>query len=102
MPATNPWLYTLQFKSDGTFAAKADCNQIAGTYVVGAGGTLTITIGPSAIVPCAPGSRSDLYVYALGEAMSYATAADKLTITLTDGGNLGFTSSTAPAPSAAP
>jgi heat shock protein HslJ len=100
VPATNPPLYAIQFNADGTFGAKADCNQIAGTYVSEPGGTLTLTIGPSSLVACAPGSLGDLYVFAMSQAASYATAADNLTITLTGGGTLVYTTSAAP--SAAP
>ena len=30
MPAADQANYTIEFKADGTFAAKADCNQVVG------------------------------------------------------------------------
>ena len=32
VPAADQANYTIEFKSDGTFNAKADCNQLSGTY----------------------------------------------------------------------
>jgi heat shock protein HslJ len=96
VPATNPPLYTIEFKSDGTFAAKADCNQIAGTYTTDPSGGLTLTIGPSTIVACGPESRGDLYVFALSESKSYVATTTGLTITLADGGTLVYTTAVPP------
>jgi heat shock protein HslJ len=82
--------YTVEFKTDGTFAAKADCNQVAGTYTATASGGLTIAIGPTTMAACADGSLSDLYVLGLGNAASYAIANNQLTITLADQGTLVY------------
>ena len=46
--------------------------------------------GQSSIVPCGEGSLGDLYVLALTDSGSYAIADGALTITLSDGGTLGF------------
>ena len=46
--------------------------------------------GPSTIVPCGDGSHGDLYVLALTNSASYAIASGGLTITLDDGGTLGY------------
>jgi hypothetical protein len=46
--------------------------------------------GPSTIVACGEGSLGDLYVLALTDSASYAIADGALTITLSDGGTLGF------------
>ena len=90
VPAAEQANYTLEFKADGTFAAKADCNQVAGTYTTTSAGGLSIAVGPSTMAACADGSLSDLYILGLGNAASYAIASDQLTITLVDGGTLVF------------
>ena len=87
--ATQP-NYTIAFKTDGTFGAKADCNTVQGGYVAGADGSLALTLGPTTIVACPEGSLSDLYLIALGKTASYAIAGGQLTITLTDGGTLVY------------
>ncbi len=82
--------YTVEFKNDGTFAAKADCNQVIGSWTATASGGLTVTPGPSTIVACADGSLSDLYVLGLSNAASYAVANAQLTITTADQGTLVY------------
>ncbi len=90
VPAAEQANYTLEFKADGNLAAKADCNQVAGTYTTTSAGGLSIAVGPSTMAACADGSLSDLYILGLGNAASYAIASDQLTITLVDGGTLVF------------
>jgi heat shock protein HslJ len=82
--------YTLAFAGAGTFSATADCNTVTGTWTATADGGLTLTPGPSTVVPCPEGSHGDLYVLALTNSASYALAEAGLTITLRDGGRLGF------------
>ena len=82
--------YTVAFAADGTFSATADCNTVNGTWTASAEGGLTIVPGASTIVACEEGSLGDLYVLALTNSASYAIANDGLTITLVDGGTLGF------------
>ena len=84
--------YTIQFNDDGTFAAKADCNQVAGEYTIQGDGILTIKPGPSTLAACPEGSLGDAYVAALAQAGSYTIAENQLTITLLDDGTLTFTS----------
>lgn len=94
IPADQQGKYAITFLADGTFSAKADCNVVAGRYVTAnaaaATGDLTITPGPSTGAACADGSYADLYVIALTKADSFAITSDGLTITLSDGGTLGF------------
>jgi heat shock protein HslJ len=90
VPASEQSKYTIVFNPDGTFNAKADCNMVGGTYVVGASNALTINLGPSTLAMCPEGSLADLYTFALGNALSYAVANDQLTIVLHDGGTLEF------------
>ena len=82
--------YTIEFKSDGNYQAKADCNQVSGAYTTTADGGLTIELGPTTLVACPEGSLSDQYIQALGNASSYAIADSLLTITLKDEGTLVF------------
>ena len=101
IPAADQSRYTIEFKTDGSFAALADCNQVAGTYTT-SGSNMTITPGPSTRMACPDGSYGELYVIALGKAASFAIANDQLTITLSDGGTLTFVVGAAsPSPSAA-
>jgi heat shock protein HslJ len=89
VPAADQANYTIEFKSDGTFSAKADCNQLAGTYTT-SGSSLTIVPGPMTMAACPEGSLSSQYVAALATAASYAIANSQLTITLADGGTLVY------------
>jgi heat shock protein HslJ len=82
--------YTIEFKSDGTFQAKADCNQVSGTYTTTSPGAMAITLGPATLVACPEGSLGSQYVAGLGNAASYAIASGQLTITLKDEGTLVF------------
>ena len=55
------WRYTIDFATDGTFAARADCNQVAGAYELSGDDGITITPGPStlmAICQCSTSSRA--------------------------------------------
>jgi len=90
VPAADQPNYTIEFKSDGTFNAKADCNQLSGSYTTTSSGGLTIVLGPSTLAACPEGSLSSQYVAALGQAASYAIASGQLTITLADGGTLVY------------
>ena len=82
--------YTIEFKSDGSFSAKADCNNVSGTYTTTSSGGLTIVPGPTTLVACPAGSMSSQYIAGLGNAASYAIASGQLTITLKDQGTLVF------------
>ena len=103
VPEADQSKYTIRFLADGTFNAKADCNQIVGTYALyrgdgrtdvplepGAGG-VSILAGPSTLAACPPGSLADLFVVGLGNLSSYTIAANQLTLTLEDLGTLQFT-----------
>src|SRR4051794_38442574 len=90
VPAADQANYTIEFKADGTYNAKADCNNVQGTYTTTPAGGLTIVLGLSTLVACPEGSLSSQYVTGLGNAASYAVAAGQLTITLKDQGTLVF------------
>ena len=86
----DPSSYTIEFKSDGTFQAKADCNTVAGTYTSSASGGLKIYPGPSTLVACDADSMSGLFVEKLGLAISYTFFRSEMTINLSDLGTMTF------------
>jgi heat shock protein HslJ/uncharacterized protein YraI len=56
----DPENYDLVFRADGTYSAKADCNQLAGTYEL-SGSSLTLNPGISSLAACPADSKYDLY-----------------------------------------
>lgn len=56
----NPENYTIEFKDDGTFTGKADCNSISGTYSTESG--FSITLGPSTLAFCGEASLDTVYL----------------------------------------
>ncbi len=87
----DPENYTITFNADGTFAAKADCNQVAGTYTAD-GSNLALVLGPSTLAACAEGSMGGLYVEYLDLIATYAISGDELTATfIDDTGTMTFT-----------
>jgi heat shock protein HslJ len=90
VPEADQVNYNIEFKTDGTFSAKADCNTTSGSYTTTGSGGLTIVPGPTTLVACPEGSLSSQYIAALGNAASYAVTSSQLTITLTDGGTLVY------------
>ena len=90
VPAADQQNYTITFEPNGNFTAKADCNQLAGSYTTTGSGGLTMALGPMTLVACPEGSLADQYVAALGKSESYVVANGQLTITTTDGGTLTF------------
>ena len=85
VPEADQAKYTIEFKSDGNYQAKADCNLTSGTYTTTSDGGLTIEPGPSTLVACSPSSFSDQYLQGLTEASSYVIREGELTLAL-DGG----------------
>jgi len=57
---SDPENYTLILREDGTFSAKADCNQISGTY--SADGGYSFTLGPSTMAFCGEDSQDQQYI----------------------------------------
>ena len=90
VPAADQAKYTIEFKSDGKYQAKADCNQTSGTYTTTSDGGLTIEPGPTTLVACPEGSLSDEYIQGLTNASGYAIVDGQLTIKLKDGWTLVF------------
>ena len=90
IPAAEQPLYTIAFGTDGTFAARADCNSLAGTYTLDRSDGMTITPGPSTLVACPDGSYGSLFAHALATVTTWAIAGADLTLTTTDGGTGTF------------
>ena len=90
VPEADQANYTIEFKSDGNYQAKADCNQTSGTYTTTSDGGLTIEPGPTTLVACPVGSLSEDYIQGLTKASSYAIVDGQLSITLNDGWSLTF------------
>ena len=86
----NPQDYTITFKTDQTFAAKADCNQVSGTWTSTADNGLTITPGPSTLAACGADSLSAMYIAGLGKASAYVIQESKLILTALDAGTMTF------------
>ena len=101
VPPVDSLKYTITFNDDKSFAAKADCNQVAGTYATSGSNGLTITLGPSTLAFCGEGSLDSLYTAALASTESYKVDGNTLTLTLSGGGTLQFASAQ-PSGSAAP
>ena len=84
----NPSLYTVRFGTDGTLAARADCNRCGGPYRV-AGATLTV--GPLActLAACPLPTLGDQVSLALSRVATYVQTPSELVLT-GDGGTLSF------------
>lgn len=86
----SPERYTIQFNDDGTFAAKVDCNQVAGTYTTGDDGAMTIVPGPSTMAACPEDSLADAFLQGLSTTTSYVIADNQLDLTKADEGTMTF------------
>ena len=86
----NPQRYTIEFKANQTFEAKADCNQVSGTWVSTSGDALTITLGPSTAAACGPDSLDKTYIEGLATTTMYVLEEDKLILTQGTEGTMTF------------
>jgi len=73
----DPNRYLIEFLADGHVAVQADCNRVAGTYTVN-GNQLAVTLGPSTLAACPPGSLGDEFVRQLGNIRSYFSKGENL------------------------
>jgi heat shock protein HslJ len=86
----DPAQYTVEFMADGTVAAKADCNNGAGSYTA-AEGSISITIGAMTMALCPPESYSDQFVEYLNAVAVYSFIEGDLLLDLPiDSGTLRF------------
>lgn len=86
----DPENYTIEFKADGTFVAKADCNQVSGTYTTAGNNALAIVPGPSTLAMCPEGSMDSLFIAGLSATRTYAIASSQLVLTRVDDGTMTF------------
>ncbi|HSR46060.1 MAG TPA: META domain-containing protein [Acidimicrobiia bacterium] len=75
----NPESYTLTFQPDGTYAVKADCNQVLGAYTV-QDQVMTISPGPSTLALCDPESLDTMYLDLLSRVTSFSLEGGTLTL----------------------
>jgi heat shock protein HslJ len=86
----DPNKYLIEFLADGHVAIQADCNRVAGTYVAN-GNQLAITLGPSTLAACPPGSLGDEFVKQLGNIGSYLFKNENLILEIKfDSGSMTF------------
>ena len=82
----DPENYTLALFSDGSFAAKADCNNVLGSYQV-EGINITLTLGPTTMAECGEGSLYNQYMSLLGSAINFGARNGALVLGLQDAGS---------------
>jgi heat shock protein HslJ len=86
----DPENYTLVFRSDGTYALKADCNVGSGAYTL-EGNNLKLEPGPMTLAECGPESLFDLYLTTLGNVDSLSVEDGRLVLHLRgNAGNMVF------------
>ena len=87
---SDPGVYHIEFTPQGTVAVRADCNRAAGTYTKEAE-RLAITLGPSTLAACPPGSLGSEYVRQLGMVTSHLFHEGKLVLEFKfDSGTMTF------------
>jgi heat shock protein HslJ len=87
---SDPNQYLIEFLADGHVAVQADCNRVAGTYTVNSN-QLAITLGPSTLAACPPGSLGDEFVKQLGNIGSYLFKGENLILEIKmDSGSMIF------------
>lgn len=93
----DPSKYTVEFRSDRTFLATADCVTVSGTYrVVSAGRTglsstgLRLRPDPYDLAACGPDSLSNAFLQGLWSAARYEISDAKLTIPRSTQGAMTF------------
>ena len=86
----NPDNYTILFKPNNSFEAKADCNQVSGTWSTDNGNGMEIKLGPSTMAACGPDSLAPQFVAGLDKASAYVLDANGLTLTLGAEGTMTF------------
>ena len=87
---SDPNQYLIEFLANGHVAVQADCNRVAGTYTVN-GNRLAITLGPSTLAACPPGSLGDEFVKQLVNIRSYLFKGENLILEIKmDSGSMIF------------
>ena len=85
-----PHLYTLYFRTNGTYELMADCNRASGSYNTD-GSKVRLEAGSATLADCGPDSLSDEFIQNLGAAAIHFFKDGKLFIDLSsDGGIMQF------------
>ena len=79
----DPENYNLIFRADGTYSAKADCNQLMGSYAL-LGSQLRLESGISTLAECGPDSSYDFYSSLLEQVDGVGTREGVLVLLLAD------------------
>jgi len=88
--APDPTRYTLVLRRNGTYAVRADCNQVVGNFMR-QGSQLTLQPGVSTLVACPPGSEAPRFVRDLESVATFVFSDDTLVMNLrADAGNMVF------------
>lgn len=69
--------YWLDFQADGSLKIMADCNRVLGTYST-EGNSISIMLGPSTLMACAPGSQDQQFLKDLGGVVVWFLKKDEL------------------------
>jgi heat shock protein HslJ len=85
----NPLKYTITFDENGTYAGKADCNQIAGSYEASES-SLAISAGPSTLVACGPDSLDQQFMAGILSSTTFKVDGSTLTLTNAAGDTMQF------------
>ena len=85
----NPDNYLITFAEGNVFQAKADCNQLTGSYELGET-NLTITPGPTTQAHCGEHSLATEFVNQLSQVTSWSIKENELELGLKGGGAMYF------------
>jgi heat shock protein HslJ len=86
----DPSQYTLVLNADGSYNAKVDCNQVAGSYTL-EGSSITFEPGITTLAECGPDSHYNAFLAHLSNVAGFVIDGDNLVLNLwADGGNMVF------------
>ncbi|NJL45155.1 MAG: META domain-containing protein [Leptolyngbyaceae cyanobacterium SM2_3_12] len=96
--ADPPQNYTAQFTDEGEVFVQADCNRSIGQFTEESDGRLMVTMGPTTLAACPPGSIGTDFLQALNNSNLYFFQNEDLFIDLAfDSGTMQFSASDSPA-----
>jgi heat shock protein HslJ len=79
----DPAKYTIQFRPDGRYDLRIDCNGGGGEYTV-EGSSLQLGVAMTTLIACPPGTLDTVFLPPLDAVVSFAYDADELVLTLAD------------------
>lgn len=93
----DPGRYTVVLSPGGGLTVRADCNTVIGKYALGSG-TLTLSLGPTSLVACPPGSLDRRFVTQLHNVNGFFWRGKLLYFQLKyDSGSMAFSKTLPPA-----